>query len=138
MLLSLRMAAQAEMSSVAASGIASVSCFFHARKFRKKIVSVALSSCQFRNRTFNLSVKSHQLRRNVGVTTYVESPSIQLSGLSWEYQTVPPEDPVPQREASISQKGERLRIFRLCKYFLKNFLYDQNHGDCKDSACDTG
>jgi len=48
----------------------------------QRIVSVALSSCQFRNRPRLLSVSKHQSRHNVGITPFGESPSILLSGLS--------------------------------------------------------
>jgi len=49
---------------------------------RKSLVSVALSSCRFRNRLRSFSETEHQLRLKTGVTVYTESPHILLSGLS--------------------------------------------------------
>jgi hypothetical protein len=52
-------------------------------KRSRRVVSVALSSCQFRNRRFILSEKTHQGGTGrYPLTTFVESPSIRLSGLS--------------------------------------------------------
>lgn len=46
------------------------------------LVSVALSSCCFRNRSRDFSTPGHQPRYKIGVRAFAPSPRILLSGLS--------------------------------------------------------
>ncbi len=83
-----------DRSPVAAGGIANVSPIFRARLgWRLMIVSVALSICQFRFRSRLLSQAEHPIFRR---SAYTESPRILLSGLSWAYRLVHPENPGSQ------------------------------------------